>query len=203
MEKCNNWCIAKALKSDKKKYTENWHNLKVSESFWLTDLFWERMVLHLVSPPTRESINLKKDCFCFTKGAEPAGGLWTCLLPSPHTKLQTAWLHQQVCTNTLWLMHLVFYLCDCTHRQKLNTLHTVDEKKKKEDETLVFKRSWFIFQSAGVRSHHVQKALWLINEQTIKKGKTSSRSARVTWIFYVNGISNEVEPSLEALTDFF
>lgn len=93
--------------------------------------------------------------------------------------------------------------CICMHRQKhTHARHTWRDKKKKKVGDTCSKKTLIYIPKCSCQIPPCKKGpitnKWTHN----KKEKSPSKSACVTWIFYANGISNEVELSSETLTVF-
>ncbi len=148
----------------------------------------------------------------FLRGTEPPGGRWTFLLKSCHTKHNTDALeHLHTHTHTHIHTHLPMHLmlspsqigcCTCMHGQKTHTCTTHMEWKKQRGGDTCSKKTLIYIPKCSCQIPPCKRGS-ITNKWTYdKKEKIPFKSARVTWIFYANGISNEVELSSETLTVF-
>lgn len=159
---------------------------------------------HLLRPPDKTLI-WGAVVPLFLRGTEPPGGCWTFLLMSHNTKHgtdATEHLHKHTHTCTLCFQHHRFVVVHaCTDLKKNWCTPHMKWKKPKWGDTYS-KKTLIYIPKCSCQIPPCKKGS-ITNKWTHdKKEKIPFKSACVTWIFYANGISNEVELSSETLTVF-
>lgn len=145
----------------------------------------------------------------FLWGTEPPGGRWTFPLMSRHTKHSmraSAQTHIHTCTDALnaftitdRLLYMHAWIKTHTCTPHMHATHGV--KKRKGGDTCS-KKTLIYIPKCSCQIPPCKKGS-ITNKWTYdKKENIPFKSACVTWIFYANGISNEVELSSETLTVF-